>query len=664
MKLLEIKNNLVKIAYSNSETPVLGRFVVIASTGKSYVAQFVNLKSDNVNSYAIAKLLFTFTPDGVVDNYDGSAPDINSGLSFLQSSELLELLPIETPIKLGTLSQQDDMLNIDVSVFERNFTVFAEKDSNKSVFISNCVRQLFRMKEKCVIADNANLFENYPKLEVSKDYKLPLNCQMLDYIFEYDLMEVDMATKAVIQDIFYELQEYIKTLDDGFIPIEKFVNVVAQQYKALQMPELALLKNKLLRYRDAGIFADTIEEIHALRNSLLEKNCIIIDTKDMNDCLQKTVMSYVHSILNSFDKYVYFFVTLTDENSDKKLLKQFINHNHVFTTMITGCNYKYTPELLQHAQNIMLFAPMSANHNFITYNTFLNKITADECIVEGKLTQGIPFIIRMEDLDVDLTKDDVFGERCQFVPVLEEVRLVKYDDYGREVTIEDEQPKDTVIEQPDFVSEQVNEQDLTEELPIVEPENSDIILPPSDIIVENDIEQQVQNNSTIIKPVANIMEEEEIVENPFQNHASEEFVFPPENQDQISEENTDIQNDYTEEVLTEEDLNFIDNNLNSETFEQSYSSEDEQIETQEAYEESPYVEDQVPVVPVYPAEEDAPLDSVGDFHQGDAVTHPRYGRGVIEKIIKYGNKTLCSISFENVGRRLLDPTISELTKLG
>ena len=75
------------------------------------------------------------------------------------------------------------------------------------------------------------------------------------------------------------------------------------------------------------------------------------------------------------------------------------------------------------------------------------------------------------------------------------------------------------------------------------------------------------------------------------------------------------------------------------------------------------IQDLPPVVPVYPADEDLNVNSIGEFAQGDSVTHPRYGRGVIEKIIKYGNKTLCSISFENVGRRLLDPTISDLTKL-
>lgn len=242
MKLLEIKNNLIKLSYGEGENPILGRFIVLATSAKSYVAQFVNLKSDSVNNFAIAKLLFTFTPDGVVDNYDGSIPSLNSEISFLPPEELLELLPIETPIKIGNLAQLDDMLSLDISVFERNFTVFVEKDMDKTAFISNCVRQLFQMKEKSVIIDTGNLFEDFPKIEFAKDFKLPLNSEMIDYLFEYELAEVDASTKAVIQDIFYAVQQYIKSLDFEFLPIDNFVDVVANQYKETQMPELALLK--------------------------------------------------------------------------------------------------------------------------------------------------------------------------------------------------------------------------------------------------------------------------------------------------------------------------------------------------------------------------------------------------------------------------------------
>lgn len=688
MKLLEIKNNLVKLSYTESENPILGRFIVLDSGAKSYVAQFVNLKSDTVNNFAIARLLFTFTPDGVVDNYDGSIPSVNSELSFLAADELLHLLPVETAIKIGNLAQQEDMLNLDISVFERNLTVFAEKDSHKTSFISNCIRQLFQMKEKSVIIDTDNLFEDYPKIEFTKDFKLPLNSKMIDYIFEYDLAEVEPSTKAVIQDIFYAVQQYIKTLDFEFLPIDNFVDVVANQYKEMQMPELALLKNKLLKYRDANVFANTKEEVFALKDKLEEKNCSIINLKNIHESLQKEVLSFIHSALESVDKYIYLFVPLTDGNSDKKLLKQIINHNHVFTTILTSSSYKYASELKKHAQNIILFAPSAATNDFAAYNTFLNKLNYDECVVYGKLTQGIPFIVEMNDLDLDLTKDDVLGEKYQFVPKTEDTILVRIEENGDRVLIDD---SFVPVEEDASVTE--NNMNLTEQN-IEEKSSADnmqsipeISQPPIEVVEapEENVEEvsptvqppvmeetpamPVEPVSEIVEPVANIMEEES-----FDNSISEpdlQLDYESENLSPVQDlQESDLigeDDDLGQQAsLTEDDLNFIEENQvvqPDDFFDENIISEP--IEDNAAYQESPFINDKPPVVPVYPAgSEELGDDNGTDFKQGDTVSHPRYGRGVIEKIIKYGNKTLCSIAFDNVGRRLLDPSISELSKEG
>ena len=133
----------------------------------------------------------------------------------------------------------------------------------------------------------------------------------------------------MIQDIFYAVQQYINSLEFKFLPIDNFVEVVANQYKETQMPELALLKNKLLKYRDANIFANTKEEVLAFSEKLAEKNCSIISLNNINDSLQKEVIMFIHKTLETFDKYVYFFCSLNDDNSDKKLLKQIVNNNHV-----------------------------------------------------------------------------------------------------------------------------------------------------------------------------------------------------------------------------------------------------------------------------------------------------------------------------------------------
>ncbi len=673
MKLLEIKNNLVKLSYAETENPILGRFIILGSNEKSYVAQFVNLKSDTINNYAIAKLLFTFTPDGVVDNYDGSVPNMNSELSFLAAEELLNLLPIETPVKIGNLAQQDEMLSLDISVFERNFTIFVEKDSNKKTFISNCVRQLFQMKEKSVIVDTCNLFEDYPKIVFSKDFKLPLNSKMIDYIFEYELAEVDAPTKAVIQDIFYAVQQYIDTLDFKFLPIDNFVDVVANQYKDIQMPELALLKNKLLKYRDANVFANTKEEVLAFKEKLNEKNCSIIDIKDINEPLQREVMSFIHQALTEYEKYIYFFAPLTDNNSDKKLLKQFINNNHVFTTILVSSSYKYAQELKQHAQNILLFTPNDINHDFAAYNTFLNKLNSDECIAFGKLTQGIPFIVDMSDLELDLTLEDVLGDKYQFVPISDNMQLVKTDEYGNKtpVNLAPELTQDDVVQstqeeqtleyapmQEEISDFSQEETVIDEEIPQIE--ESGIIDEPAIELPQESVED---NNKNIVEPVSNILDDESISEED-QGLTEDDLELDPlpEQEDLQSFDEEDLTDEPLDEdstALTEDDLNFIDDNQIAQP---SSMYEEQEPEITEDYQESPYIEEQTPVVPVYPAEQE-PTEESGDFQQGDSVTHPRYGRGVVEKIIKYGNKTLCSISFENVGRRLLDPTISELKKL-
>ena len=124
-----------------------------------------------------------------------------------------------------------------------------------------------------------------------------------------------------------------------------------------------------------------------------------------------------------------------------------------------------------------------------------------------------------------------------------------------------------------------------------------------------------------------------------------------------------LEDSINDAALTEDDLNFIEDNQITEPDDIFDGMEINEPINEPSYQEDPYVAEQTPVVPVYPADENSAVDNESEFEQGDSVTHPRYGRGVVEKIIKYGNKTLCSISFENVGRRLLDPSISELTKI-
>ena len=122
--------------------------------------------------------------------------------------------------------------------------------------------------------------------------------------------------------------------------------------------------------------------------------------------------------------------------------------------------------------------------------------------------------------------------------------------------------------------------------------------------------------------------------------------------EKLPDENMELEELETDadDELTEDDLNLIDDLAVNENY--------------EAAQEIPNFEEEehVPVVPIYAAD-DIEQKEAQQLEPGDRVTTPKYGEGIVEKMIKYGNKMLCSIEFPNIGRRLLDPAMTEITKL-
>ena len=676
MELLEIRNNLIKLAYNEEEKPTLGQFVALTGNDKSYVAQYVNLKADNINNFAVARLMFSFTSDGVVSEYDGSVPSIKSNIVALPANELLDLIPVETPIKIGQISGSTDIFNVDISVFEHNFPIFCENDYEKHILISNFVRQLFRLKEKSIIIDTDSIFEEYPSIAPGKDFKLPLNSDLIDFIFNHELKETDASTKVVIQDIFYAVQQYIKSLEHEFLPVENFIDVITAQYKETQMPELALLKNKLLKYKDAGIFVNDEKELEILKNKLNERNCILVDIKDIDEELQKEVINYIHKVVETFDKYVYYFVSLNDNNSDKKLLKKLLNNNHVFSVIFASHQYKYASELKSHAQNLMLFAPQTIQHDFAAYNTFLNKLNLSECIIYGKLTQGIPLIVSPDNLDLDLTEDDVFGERQRFVPAIEEDVLSGDDIYA--INNLQEAPE---LDANSLVDETIDYETASEEKGAEQSEEEENVSAKNTL--NDEIADLYSNKSNSDYSVDKSNQDEPsdkesntVLENDSADFSEEEYEEVSDDLVLNSSENADDGSNYKaaetddlsfmDELTTENSID-IDTDIPEENSDELTEDDLDFIETENApeYEDNDDEEEyqSTPVVPVYDTDDDENSESGTNLKSGDRVSHPKYGEGTVEKTIRYGNKTLCSIDFDNVGKRLLDPSVSDFEKI-
>ena len=736
MKVLEVKNNLVKISYSAQDNLIISGFVIVEDSQYAYVAQVMSLKADSGFNYAIIKLLFTFNDEGVVKNYNGSIPELDANITALSSDELLDILPIETPLTIGKLAQQKFILNIDFSALEKNLLICSDNVENTDIIVTNLAKQITANNCKSVIFDTTSTIKAENRLTLGVDFKLPLNYDTINFIYEHDLNDIEPTSKAIIQDILIEVQEYANTLIDKFIPFDLFVSVIDNQYKQTQMPELALLKSRLVKYRDENIFAQDAKDFHTFRSAIRGNLSTLVDISNVESELHKLAISYAYDEIAASDLFVYSIVKINNDNSDKKLMKKLITHDKVFSTIVCPHNYKYIHELKELANNLILFTPQTVQHDFSAYNVFLNKLNPDEAVIFGKATQNIPLILEIlpyEDLE---RLADEYSDASQKSEIVEEASEDAFneetDTYTQESMIEDgnqnynnqEEVQEEVLETEQETDESNSDDEIFEE-PVsnqeAESEQQDEIFEPITTEVpeiteedESDVSEQdneFEEQEQIIEDESQVnnVTEEDVQDNIVQNDVIQEDISQVE-EPAISDEETadtpEIYEEQPEDALTEQDLDYIDKNPNlfedEENISKSESSEPQNFaddidefnsvenvqpdmnnfENRPASEnlESDFLDDEYEensdlnmenisgnsegnVVPIYPIEDDTPIsEDVPMFEQGDRVSHPKYGEGVVEKMVKFGNKVLCSINFAN-GRRLLDPTISQIERI-
>lgn len=704
MRVLEIKNNLVKIAYDAADNLALSSFVIIEDVNTPYVAQVMNIKADTVSNYAIVKLLFTFDQEGILKNYNGTIPSLKSTVTKLPSNELLDIIPIETPIKMGELAQQKVELKVDKTVFDNNLLICSNNAGNTNIILNNITKQI---NDKTVIFDTDGQFGSEEKLVFGTDFKLPLNYDTINFIYDNDLEDVDTTSKAIIQDIFLEVQEYTKTLPEGYLPFETFLNVVDQQYRETQITQLILLKNKLLKYKELNVFAETLKDVLDLSIAIEKSDRVVIDISNIPENLQKETISYIYKVMNNINATIYSFVKVNNTNSSKKLLKTLIARTNVYTTIICPHEYKYINEVKEIAQNLILFAPLTLQHDFSSYNTFLNKLNSGEYIIYGAHTQNIPLIVELTEINVDKqenqqeninadtleTSQNTTEEKISTEPA-ENPQEKQKEEIEEKISIEEEEKPEypAQIEYPDITVEEVSRDNPEETELISLDENIEIVDTPQpipNILADDDSEPQVsaETANTDKNTETNIEISEEITTDNSETGYPEPEISIEEPEIDYSIDETDIQTDFNsqdinnhdeivEQVSKDVDRAFYeklpDDNIIVENLEEPEIDELTEDDlnligdiTSENYNddnEGPEIEENsTPIVPVYPADDIEP--AVNTLEPGDRVSTPKYGEGVVEKMIKYGNKTLCSIEFPNIGRRLLDPAMTEITKL-
>ena len=523
---------------------------------------------------------------------------------------------------------------------------------------------------------------------------MPLNVKGLDRIYATKFEGASAESQAVIEDVFIELREYVKTCKEGFIPFSSFKSVVDSTYEQSDITQLVLLKNRLLKYEQSGLFADNAQEIDALKNALKNDNLIVLDLSEIPIEWQKDFVDNIISLnIEKNNQEFYLIFNSSVENSDVQLLnKLFVKglKSGITPVLISSYFFPFIEVLLNYAKNLFLFNPSkNLPNDFSEVFGYVSKLQGQEFIICGEITKNIRVFVSFSPIVIEDVPVVHHQEKELSVPQQEYVfNSQASDDNIVQPQVSSEKNQSFVVDLKQSLSDQatgsfnvsateevVNETDSDEE-----PATEDIMPLSKDSVpaffreipLEEPQEAYVQENDDI-----------DLDENDYEQEKV--FLQKEENIEDSNKDafNTSVEDEYDEEFLdlveeaSENEGEYIefedeDENFSFETPEEADDSKDfgdNKVQNEivkdvdELYimpkEEEAQSASLHKKIPVYSADYSVEKQEfVFDIEEGDAVRHQKYGTGIVKKIISYGNKKLCSIHFDEIGRRLLYPDLA------
>lgn len=739
MRIFEVKNNLVKIFYETSDNLFLSGFVMIKDSRESYIGQIMHLESSKHGNVAIAKIIFNVTQDGVITTYSGTIPAINSAISNINSIDFLKLIQGQNPILIGDFIENDLLISLDKSFLENKLVICSENQENSDLMIKTLNRQIKNYGKKTIIidTDGESIFDKNA-LVMSDNFRLPINNQIINFIYENGLEYKSARSKAIMQETFLELNYYLSSLEEPYIPVNKFIDILEKQYNDSKLPELVLLKNALIKFNEGGIFARNIMEYKNLFESLLNNETTVINISKVDETIQREAISYVYSLIQEMSEEYYVFIKLTNGNSDKKLLKQIFSDKKDYTIINCSYTYKYLTELKKIAKDLILFTPLMQQQDFASYNTFLTTLGRTEFVVYGQATQFMPLIVKLSERakimsvapQTKLSPED--AQRMVQKQLKEQQERYETEKLQKEAYQQQQQASQQMLQQqmaqmvyPQMMPMQQPNIFYPQQPPIFpqpqmfapnpymnmansymqspymqmpqqyvqQPYATQPVQPTQPMAQTSEAQPQVQAPNEVAPQIFKSIEPQEM---PIEEHSVAKQqneiidVGEIEEQNQLTEEDLDlIQNvDIYENTLEKENIIEEEENFETQESQNEYSEEDSSYLDEIQPDENDFIEQneetnyeineetsediktkyniteeslkEPETVPVYPASTGTTQNI--EFEKGDLVVHDQFGNGRVEKIINYGNKKLCSVYFEGVGRRLLDPNLSEIKK--
>lgn len=692
----------------------------------SQVIDIFTTEDENVNC-ATVKFLLSVDKNNNISFYNGYMPLKNSQTGILEVSEMINLLKSsDNSILWGNYFRLPD-LNIETNInyLLDKPCVICDKPEQSIFTVKKAIKALNSLEKKVLVLDFDGKYKNLPNAKIltyGTDFKIPLNSKAFDYIFNTDLNDSPINSKITIQNIILELQKYVETTDGKFIPFELFMNIISNECQTSSDNGLLLFANKLAEYRQKKIFADNIEQFELK----CDKNLYILDISDIDLKYHKLIFQILSLILpkniqiisdisdanfdltairNVYEKNNLNFIPVIGHEC--KVLPEVKTYckNFVVFAPVTMKNYSEPYGIYLDKLSYNNFILWGENTLFIPFLVAMDIEEKTQNKLEKLNIQKISQVSKsvenqtnleefqerndnLEEIDLSENQEELIestenSENIETVEVSE--RTEEFDEENQEDF--STQDNENFSEEEIIVSDESNTQfvydEITEEdLDDLDSLNSESYSESySETITENYDNFEFSDNEGFDNTEYEEAEDysgdndfEEVKEDEQYSEQSE--VFSEENQ--FDEEQNEIE--YIEDENTEniQDVQDIQENAEETQEEQVYDEKyqqaynEAQLKAQEQIAQNTkelarQQQEQIQIkqrenLPVYEPKEPATTANTIPA-EGDRVMHAKYGTGTVEKIIRYGKKTLCSIQFDNVGRRLLDPNITTIEKM-
>ena len=735
MKLIEIKNSLAKLYYEPLDFPlVISDFLTIDDGNQKILAQVVSIESTSKEDTNCAILKFALDLDEANKHttYSGYVPALDAIVSRTKTSIVQDIFSsTSNAINVGVLTNSSKIeLDLSADILNKFLYVQADRQEEITNVLNTLVDYNLSEQNKTLIIKfhDIEVYTSDNTVVLGKDLKLPVNSATLNYIYENDLTGLTVEQKAIVQDILLEIDEYIKTLEDGFIPFNTLLEVVNSVYESDKSTGIILFRNKLLKYKELDIFASTVEEINALYDSLKTHSVTELDLSNHDKNWTKEALSFA---LQNIDENMYVIMQIDEDLAEEKHIDELYKNDNIKAIVASGYECTLASKIKSFAKNLILFKPESQQKAAASYNSFLMKLVPSEFIVSGETTYYTPLIVKelpvkitakniqkqtatvsepvvseenttpSESIDSISNADelDYFNEShgLDEIDSLEDLPILNEDQQEDEEsdTLQETEQEET-SEIKNIFDESVEEEiarDVDKMFTANGPEPEELSeAEPDELIIPDDDSQDtgldIQENQETDEPAQALMSDDDLdileqlsdsddlnydstqneEDETYDNHQNTQQSFlqeEPSTDLSANEELIQEDDDMLEELEPLEDLEDSSSGILGAA--QSISLDmPENKPSQNEILESLTENNSLPGVPIYHTQQPQTTAKSSDgmnITEGNIVYHEKYGRGVVEELFNYGKRTLCSIQFDNVGRRLLDPNLAELKQM-